>query len=214
MAEREGTVFIAEDPGGEPYWFPGTFSAHWEARGGNGFRDGPEGVSAEGAIAWGRAQADRVLIRLADSDYHSAGSRPAAGLDPWPDGVVVEPRREPGMEHLDLVAKEPIAWQVRLARWVSRERTDADVAALLELLAAEPAVADLHAEVERGERVEAVLRFTVQARSHAEALEAVAAVETHAGDAVPYPVDELPDGGEGVFIVYGSWNPMEDIRPA
>jgi hypothetical protein len=209
VAEREGTVFISEDVG-ESYWFPGTFSASWQH--GDRYRDGPAGVSAEEAIAWGREQADRVLIRLADSDYYSAGSEPAGDREPWPEGRVVEPRRQPGMEHLDLASEAPIDWEVRLARWISRERTDADVAALLEALAAEPGVGDVRAEVERGARVEAILRFTIQARSHPEAVSAARAVERRAVDTVPYPVDELP-AGENAFIVYGG-NPFEDIRPA
>jgi hypothetical protein len=212
VAEREGAVFIAEDPApGKPHWFPATFSAHWQAPRDSGFREGPRGVSAEEAIAWGREYADRVLIRLADSDYYSAGTRPAADLEPWPEDRAVEPRRRPGMEHLDLVSEHPIAWEVRLPRWVSRERTDADVARLRAALEADPDASRVRVEVRRGERVEAILRFVVQARSHAEALEAVMAVDRRAVDTVPYPVDELP--GDGAFIVYGL-DPFEDIRPA
>jgi hypothetical protein len=213
VAEREGTVFIAEDPGGEPHWFAATFSAHWEAPHGRGFREGPRGVSAEEAIAWGREQADRVLLRLADSEYYSAGERPAADREPLPEDLAVEPRREPGMEYLDLVCEEPIAWEVRLPRWVSRERTDADVARLQAALEADPGASRVRVKVKRGERVEAILRFVVQAHSHAEALKAVTALERRAVDTVPYPVDELPDSGGGGFVVH-SLNPWKDIRPA
>jgi hypothetical protein len=212
VAEREGTVFIAEDiDPRDIYRFSGRFSAHWEH--GRRHRDGPVGVPATEAIAWGRKQADRVLIRLVDSEYYSAGAEQETDMELWPEERVVEPRREPGMEHLDLVTQEPIDWEVRLPYWISRGRTAADLAALREALEADAAVADVRAEVDRHERVDAILRFTVRARTHAEALEVVLGIERRARDQVPYPVDELP-AGDGAFVIQMDWNPLGDIRPA
>lgn len=215
-ASREGTVFIAEDMAtGEHYWFPGTFSAHWGAPHGQGFRKGPEGVSADVAIAWGREQADRVLIRLADSEYYSAGRKTAKDLEPWPEGMVVEPRREPGFEHLDLVADEPVPWQVRLPRWISRARTETDVERLREALRGDRSVSEvLRIEVRRAERVDAIALFVVEAHNHAEAMQVACDIDERLHDRVPSPTDELPDSAGGAFIVQMDWNPYDDIRPA
>jgi hypothetical protein len=62
---KDGIVFIAEDEDMVPVdggiadacWFTGRFSAHWEAEDGREFREGPKGVSAREAVAWGREQA-------------------------------------------------------------------------------------------------------------------------------------------------------------
>ena len=214
--ELPGAVFIAEeiDPR-DVYWLTGAFSAHWEAPHGTGFRDGPEGVTADEAVAWGREQAEVVLIRLADSDvYQSAGRRrPDPETPLWQPGTIVRPRRRPGMEHLDLEAEEAIPWEVRLPRWVSRTRTDAEVEQVRESLAADPAVSGLRVEVQRGDRVEAICRFVVRARSHREAMQTVLDIEKRTIDRLPLPTDELPGGPEGRFFVYSGGNPAEDIRP-
>jgi hypothetical protein len=214
--ERQGTVFIAEEI--EDFsWLSGKFSAHWQSGSGSEFREGPRGVPAAEALAWGREQADRVLIRLADSDvYHSAGRVPPSNpeIPPWPEGRIVRPRRRQGMEHLDLKSEQPIAWRVRLPHRVSRERTTADVERLRGLLNAHPAVAALQIDVERGDQVDAVCRFSVFARSHREAMDAVLEIDQHIDEGLPFPIDELPDGQEGAFVVHMDWNPMDDIRPA
>jgi hypothetical protein len=212
---REGTVFIAEELAtGEPYLFTGRFSAHWQSGRDTSHRDGPELVSIEEALAWGREQADRVLIRLVDSEYYSAGRERVRDLEPWPEGSMIEPRREPGFEHLDLVADEPVPWQVRLPRWISRKRTEADVERIRTALATDPAVSHVSIEVERGERVDAIARFVVQARSHPDALQTAIEVDGRLGERVPYPIDELPDSAGGAFVMYTGWNPYDDIRPA
>jgi hypothetical protein len=217
MADRlPGAVFIAEDIDPRDFsWLTGTFSAHWEAPHGKGFRDGPEGVTADEAVAWGREQAEVVLIRLADSDvYQSAGTRePAFEAPPWQPGTAVRPRRRAGMEHLDLVVAEPVAWEVRLPRWVSRRRTDEDVERLRALLDGDAAATQVRIDVERGERVEAIVRFVVRARSHEDALQAVLALEDRTLDQVPFPIDELPADVQGAFVIHTGWDPMNDIRP-
>jgi hypothetical protein len=94
---RTGTVYVAEDFDDEDLTrLTATFSAHWESDEGDGFEPGPEGVSAEEAIAWGRRHADVVLILLGGEDEHfSAGVRQPEGepFPAWPaGGIEVRPR--------------------------------------------------------------------------------------------------------------------------
>src|SRR3954447_22631058 len=53
-------------------WLLGTFEGHVETEAGMGAQC--RGLTAEEAIEWGRARAGRVVIRLGDSDYYSAGA--------------------------------------------------------------------------------------------------------------------------------------------
>jgi hypothetical protein len=121
---KRGTVLIAEDTelrddlvdrirarDGDDSWvtssdisrFTGRFSAHWQCEGGKDHRRGPQSVSAEEALAWGREQADRVLIRVgngdmggADHGYFSAGMIRDEDLPVWPaSGLEVQPRPYP-----------------------------------------------------------------------------------------------------------------------
>jgi hypothetical protein len=214
--ERPGTVWISEDfDRSEQYLLSGRFSARWEATHGRDFLDGPEGVSADEAIAWGREHADLVLIRPADSDvYYSAGRRNSREYPTWPDGKQVRRRRWKGMEHLDIAADEPIAWQVRLPRRVSVRHPEDDLERLRELLGADEAVADLRAELQTGDdRVDAVFRFVVRARSHREAMKLVVAVEGRSMGQVPYPAEEIAPAGGGWMDEMG-WDPYDDVRPA
>src|SRR3954453_20042585 len=77
------TVWIAEDEDFDDdgsYWL-GTFSAYLDK--GRGAEEGC-GLTAEEAVAWGRARAQRVFIMLGDSGYYSAGSDDDNELAPWP----------------------------------------------------------------------------------------------------------------------------------
>jgi hypothetical protein len=180
---RDGTVFIAEDYDPEDFGtLTGRFSAIWQGE--RGYRQGPEGVSAEEAIAWGRSQADKVVIRLGDSDVeYSAGNRPpdrgpGKRLPVWPEGRVVPRRRLPGMEHLDLVTEAPIEWTVRLPHLLHREPGPALAERLRSGLAADTAASQPRVDLERDDQGQlcAVFRFTVRARSHPEALQLVLAI--------------------------------------
>jgi hypothetical protein len=114
-------VWIAEESDGA-FW-SGRFWAECqgpECRGAE--RQGPQGVSADEAIAWARAHAPMVFIRPGDSPhYYSAGDLPgSAGRDgdtpSWPaGGRRLGRRRVAGMEYHDRTAADPpIPWQVTL----------------------------------------------------------------------------------------------------
>ena len=104
--EKPGIVFIGEDvefddQSPPQLWFTGRFAAHWESEDGQDFRNGPEGVTADEAIAWGREQAEVVQIRVGDGElggadfgYFSAGRRqpPDDDLPVWPGSMTI-PRR-------------------------------------------------------------------------------------------------------------------------
>lgn len=95
---KPGRVFIGEDfdDQGLGEMWPGRWSAHWESDDGQSWTQGPQGVSAQDAIAWGREQADIVLIRPGDTDVHySAGSLVEPDCPLWPDGQEL-PRRRSG----------------------------------------------------------------------------------------------------------------------
>jgi hypothetical protein len=94
-----GTVFVAEmveiDDAGR---MSGLFSAHWEIEDERRSIDGPEDVTLEEALAWGRARSDAVLVQVGGGvdGFYSAGARDLTydGSDeddsepilPWPDG--------------------------------------------------------------------------------------------------------------------------------
>lgn len=112
---RPGIVFIAEDMDhwphvdvadlvrrgvdlrtsapGDLFCWTGRFEAHWESDDGQSFRPGPQGVTIEEAIEWGRSKADVVQVRVGDGDlggdedgYFSAGERhPYPGVPVWPE---------------------------------------------------------------------------------------------------------------------------------
>ena len=123
MGMKPGVVFVGEHIDDEPFMWSGRWHAHWESEDGRDSSQGPEEVSAEEAIAWGREQADVVLIRPGDSDtLYSAGARspePQAGdrqseLPCWPDGQELRRRREAGREYLDRSPAAPaIVWRVQ-----------------------------------------------------------------------------------------------------
>jgi hypothetical protein len=95
------------------FW-SGLFSAHWQ-RPDNEFENGPESVSADEAIAWGRARADVILIRTGDSDHYSAGRRQPERqtLPKWPSETRLERRRPQALAYMDRTdGDEPIIWAI------------------------------------------------------------------------------------------------------
>jgi hypothetical protein len=73
-----GTVFVAEmfdiDDAGR---MSGLFSAHWEIDDDRRSIDGPEDVTLDEALAWGRARSDAVLVQVGGGmdGFYSAGVR-------------------------------------------------------------------------------------------------------------------------------------------
>jgi hypothetical protein len=207
----DGVVFIAEEFDDDFHMRSGLFHAHWESDDGGRFVNGPRGVPVGEAIAWGRAHADVVLVLVDDDpDHLSAGVRhPGEGLATWPEGRTVQRRREPGMEHLDIEADQPIRWEARLARALPAEGFDDHVRRVRDALAAQSPVHELR--VEGGDRpFDAVFRFTVLARTHAEAMALVVDADWRTRCAAPSAVEGrvLETGA-----VVDEWSPYHDIRP-
>jgi hypothetical protein len=98
---RDGLVYIAEDVDfddkGCGLVLTARFSAHWESLpDGEQWEQGPEGVPVEDAIEWGRAQADRVIIRVGvGNEQYSAGRSHSRdrNLPQWPASGVSLLRR-------------------------------------------------------------------------------------------------------------------------
>ena len=96
---RRGVDFRTLKAGDVMCW-TGLFSAHWEADDGQKFREGPDDVSIEEAIAWGHSQAGVLMVRVGDGDlggdadgYFSAGTRhPHPEIPVWPDDLTVAAR--------------------------------------------------------------------------------------------------------------------------
>jgi hypothetical protein len=217
MTGRSGTVIVGEEEDCDPFPFwTGRFSAHWESGDGD-FRDGPVNVTAEEAIAWGRTQADVVLIRLGDSElYYSAGDRApdwdaASGVppvEPWDPQTKTERRREPGNEHLDAVYDEPIEWEVRVEPPAPALREPDHLHRMTAALDAAPGVSAVHVEPAQG--APATVRYVVRARSHQEAL----AQALRAEDLIlkAFPVSPEDGGGWTAYFPTGL-SPVDGIRP-
>ena len=125
---RAGSVFIAEDedvgPGRGELYLSGRFRASWQIA--DAAREEAFGLSAEDAIAWGRARADRVFIRLGVGHNYWAGiGPPPPGTAPWPPPDLPEltRRRHPDFAYLDRAPGDPeIEWDVTL--WVGPQRAE------------------------------------------------------------------------------------------
>ena len=71
------------------YWYTGTGGGH--------LADQARAVSAEKAVAWGRARTSRVRIRTADARSYWAGTAPASegSTDSWSGAVGPAPSGAP-----------------------------------------------------------------------------------------------------------------------
>jgi hypothetical protein len=211
-AAKEGTVFVGEDFDEEMFMWPGKFSAHWESPDGKEFREGPQGVSAQEAVEWGRSQSDVVYIRPGDSHvYYSAGMRSPADDDDqtpvWPEGAVVSRRREAGREYLDRSADDPpIDWQIELSYELHVGNLSAFVERFRAALEADPDAKSVGASVRREEAGEcADFEFAVTARTQADAHETADAVWERARSSAWPALGKMPDG---YF-----WSSMGHVRP-
>lgn len=85
---------LADDRAGDG-WFTGRFSAHVEDDPGLG--DEADDLGAASAVAWGRARAGRVLLRIGEDEHCSVGDEPIPGEAhlAGPDELPPTPRRRP-----------------------------------------------------------------------------------------------------------------------
>jgi hypothetical protein len=96
---KTGIVYVVEcvDPDDHRVR-SGRWSAHWQAyegsRPGEGFREGPRGVSAAEAIAWGADNADTVLVTPGDEDRTYVAVGELHGFAAWPAGQELAPRHD------------------------------------------------------------------------------------------------------------------------
>jgi hypothetical protein len=132
LREEQGTAPFPEN-GWSDWVASGRFRVQCDRRadGGPGreVEEGPNWLTLDDALAWGRARAARIDLwcwRERDNVCFSAGeidiSTPDRGeddprrIEPWPpEGLHLKARRLPGFEHLDRTeADEPIAWNVKI----------------------------------------------------------------------------------------------------
>ncbi len=111
-AMARGIVYVVEELDDDMYTCTGRWSAHWQDR--DEVERGPDGLTARGAIAWGRARADVVLVSPVDTVVqYSAGIRHPPENPLWPDGQEL-PRRPsadiPARDHGD--GDAPCLWRV------------------------------------------------------------------------------------------------------
>ena len=211
----DGIVFIAEDSDPDDmFMLSGRFSAHWESDDGKHFREGPEQVSAEEAIAWGRTQTDVVQIRVGEEDfYYSAGVRQPENeeLPEWPQGgILLARRRAPSMAYLDRTADDPpITWEVRISADLPAERLQRPrfVERLSGAVAADPNSSDLEIPDERIDDEEPTLlaSFLVQARTWDEANTLADAIRESARESARKSAFETAEpelGGAGERLIW------------
>lgn len=142
---REGSVWIAENADeGDSMLLTGRFSGHLDR--GDRITEKFDDLSADEAIAWGRARSAVVLIRTGDSGYYSAGEHnpdPDEYL-PWPPtDLRLEPRRPRGFEALDNTETDPpVLWDVRASVNLDRKP---DARVFHEAVRAQPAAAKVQA---------------------------------------------------------------------
>lgn len=144
--------------------YSGLFAAHTDDPSGAESKMGPVDVPVEEAIAWGRAQAEVVLVQVGGGDdgEYSAGSREA--LDkrtrPWPPhGLKIAAR--PERSALD-GSEQVVAWKIRAEAAVP----PAVAEEVISVLAKNETVADAGAALESRNQIE----FILQARGATPAL--------------------------------------------
>jgi hypothetical protein len=154
------------------------FSAHveYDEPGPFSFTDGPVAVGLAEALAWARARAERVVLRVGDRQY-SAGADPVPRFPPLPRSVLEAPAVSalPRPDHSTGIwrARASTAWFRRDAEAVARRLADA-VVRDGRVTAVEPVVR------EEGFSVS----FTLESASEAEARERAAEVVRGAWGAI------------------------------
>jgi hypothetical protein len=194
VSERR-SAWIAEDSADDDFLLAsGRFRAHIEIDLGDESRLGEEleDASLEEALQWARQRAPRVLVRLWDTDYFSAGE---INPDPErfsplpPDALTAGPRRPRGLEALDNTEKDPpVLWDVRL-----HAQDGADEAAFRAVVEADPRTHPVPPEAIDG-RLQGV-RVLVQASTQDQAGAIADEISQHAQRASGAPIPTPPPGG-------------------
>jgi hypothetical protein len=135
-------VYVAEeeehaDDLSDDRWLLGTFEGHLD--GGRGIAEEFRGLSAGEAIAWARARAARVLIRLGDGGYYAAGEKAGPDEPIWP------PANLP-----PLVRRRPES-----ERWKDRSETDPPIEWVVPLLVVPPRFPASSEDIDEAMRVAA-----------------------------------------------------------
>ena len=135
-------VYIAEeeehaDDLSADRWLLGTFEGHLD--GGRGIAEEFRGLSADEAIAWARARAARVRIRLGDGEYY------AAGAETKPDEPIWPPAHLP-----PLVRRRPES-----ERWKDRSEADPPIEWVVPLQVVPPRLPASSEDIDRARRVAA-----------------------------------------------------------
>jgi len=92
----------------------GTVSAHWESETGDQWRQGPRRVSLDEGLAWARANASRVLVRLGTEDrMYSAGEVSVLDASHWPPAKL-DLRARPYGEPAQADARDEVGWEVQV----------------------------------------------------------------------------------------------------
>ena len=125
--DPSGSVYFAEDAEHSDdfrvtYW-TGTFSGSWQ---GADLLNSPSNLSADEAIAWGRARSSRVLIRPRDQVHYAAGTSVPHDIPPWPDDFDLTPRTDTkeGLEWMDRTeADDPMEWDISVSPYVPPHTT-------------------------------------------------------------------------------------------
>ena len=118
---RAGTVFIAEQEDAvftgsqHDHYFTGRFGGYLDK--GDRVWDSFDGLALEEALAWARARADRIVVRVGHGLRYAIGFAPDSAL-PWPADGLEPParRRTPDEAWKDRTDADPDAtWQATIA---------------------------------------------------------------------------------------------------
>jgi hypothetical protein len=191
VSKRAGEVFVAEDFEPTDAFRPsGKFSAHWQD-GQGGHVTGPEGVSVNEAIEWGRRMAPVVLVRLGDEDeFYSAGDdQPDPPVRDWPTtGMVVRSRPD---ESARDGSEQIVTWALESTVQTGEEHAP-ELRQLREEIRRDARLEEV--KVERAGRGTFIVRYTVRANGGDGAAQVGDEVVSRA---VKNLMQERSDGGDG-----------------
>ena len=172
-------------------------------------------LSAEDAIAWGRARCAVVLIRLGDGDYYSAGelNPDPDELPEWPpEGLRLERRRVRGFEALDNTEDDPpVLWDVRIGATGIEAGSEDDARAFHDAIRADPDAISVQAPAPGYPAMSAA--FVVQASTLDQARRIADRVARRAGDAFIASLAQHPRHAQyGPFVEVYPHRPGDPVR--